>query len=278
MLNKNTNNTDTNNTIAKDGVLQGLRVLVTRPLAQAQTLVKKIQAQGGQGTVLPSVEIAAVEPTAQIRRSIENLDQYQSVIFVSGNAARIGCDLFLDNWPQWPIDINWLAVGSATANAMAEFGLIALVPEAHDSEGLLKLKQLDRVSGSKILIVQGQGGRPLLAETLQSRGAIVDVAAVYCRQLPSFHSGEMFSTISQAKIDIVLITSGESLVNLCAMAGNKLADLQKIPLMVVSDRIAQIAKEKGFGLAGPDTLVISNGASDEAVLLALQQYVNTRKK
>ena len=261
----------------EDSSLHGLRVLVTRPIAQAQSLVGLIQQYSGHSTLLPTVEINSLGITAQVRRSIENLDQYHAVIFISINAARIGCDLILDYWPQWPTGIHWIAVGNATAGVMAEFGLRALVPTVHDSDGLLGLSPLNRIDGNKILIVRGQGGREYLPDTLRLRGAIVDLAEVYERQMPSDKHSDILSTISPEKIDIVLITSVESLNNLCSLVGDGREDLQKISLLVASDRIAQVAEKAGFGKVGSSSVVISKGASDVAVLNGLRRFVDGRK-
>ncbi|WP_275576186.1 uroporphyrinogen-III synthase [Aquitalea magnusonii] len=50
-----------------------------------------------------------------------------------------------------------------------------------DSEALLALPQLADVAGQHWLIVRGQGGRALLADTLCARGAQVSLAEVYQR-------------------------------------------------------------------------------------------------
>jgi len=260
--------------------LNGLRVLVTRPTLQAQGLVTLLHQHNGRAVEFPTIEIKPLELPISVRRIIENLDQYAQVIFVSSNAARIGCDLFVDYWPQWPLDIDWIAVGDSTAKVMSDQGLMPIVPDSHNSEGLLELLQLKNVSGNKILIVRGLGGRPLLAETLTSRGGIVELAEIYQRKTPAYNDDELLAILSPSKLDIVLVTSVESLTNLCAIVGDDLTQLQQIPLLVVSERIALIAKKAGFGnvSAGSETLLTANGASDQAILNALQQYVKFNNK
>ena len=81
-----------------------------------------------------------------------------------------------------------------------------------------------------------------------------------------------------AKIDIVLITSAESLHNLCALFGEEKAPLlRQFPLLVISDRIAMIAAEHGFGRAAGGSISVAEGASDEAIIQALIHYVDRSK-
>ena len=90
---------------------------------------------------------------------------------------------------QWPPHLLPAAIGQGTVRALAAHGVHGCIaPEQRfDSEALLALPELqaERVAGQRVLILRGDGGRELLAETLSARGALVDLVSCYRRLPPS---------------------------------------------------------------------------------------------
>lgn len=246
--------------------LHNKRVLVTRPSHQARNQIDQLKALGAFAVPLPLLAIrpfTAPEPAFHLAKSrILDLDLYQSVIFISANAARIGAELIDDYWPQLPIRVQWLAIGKQTAATLANYGIDAeTTPLGYDSEALLASPLLQQVAGQKILIVRGLGGREILAETLRARGAQVDYADLYQRTCPDYEDNEIEAALFQPLPDALLITSGEGLDNLLRLAtGNhqqfRLQPLLTRTLVVPSHRIAERAAQAGFTrirtAAGPD--------------------------
>lgn len=243
---------------AEEPGLKGLSILVTRPVAQSVSLVAAIQSMGGIAYSFPLIEIQPVSPCPEV---LEGFSGYNLVIFVSQNA--VDCA-----WPcltnDFPASARLAAVGQATAAAMERHGQPPdIVPARQfDTEGLLAMPDLESVTGQRVLIVRGAGGRELLAETLRDRGAIVDYAEVYRRE-PT----EQVLTYSEDEIDVILVTSSEALENLrnIAQQSGRLWLTEK-PLLVIHERIAVRAGELGFKLKP----VVAEQASDAAMLEALQ--------
>lgn len=78
-----------------------------------------------------------------------------------------------------------IAVGTATQEALSEFGLSVILPNTHNNEGMLKIHAIQALqSGDKILIWRGVGGRRLLHDTLIARGVQIDVIEWYERTKP----------------------------------------------------------------------------------------------
>ena len=238
--------------------LGGLEVLVTRPAGQAAGLCHAIEAARGRPIPLPLMEITAAAGPAT-RQRLDSATAYDWLIFVSANAVEHAL-------PHLPPsrDFRVAAVGRSTARALDDAGMTdILVPSASaDSEGLLAEPALAEVAGQRILIVRGSGGRPLLADTLQSRGARVDYAEVYRRELPADTRNRLHALI-QRPPGAVTITSGEMLENLIELSAP--ADsLRDIPLVVVSARVAEMAHRAGFR-----QIIQASGAGDDAIVAAL---------
>ena len=136
--------------------------------------------------------------------------------------------------------------------------------ERYDSETLLAMPELADMRGQRVLIVRGEGGRTLFAETLRARGAEVAFAEVYRRLRPDFDPAPLL-THWDDQVALVTATSGEVLANLLEMLGPEgRAPLLATPLVVVAERTATAARELGFA-----RVAVAERAEDEAIVEAL---------
>ena len=242
--------------------LEGIRVLVTRPSHQAAPLCDLITSAGGEAIRYPVLAITAPPEPQSIRDTVLRLAHYHIAIFISPNAVDHGLDFMLENGPL-PQGLVLACVGKGSAARLeARLGHPAdIVPGGRfDSEALLEQPALNDVAGKRIVIVRGVGGRELLAETLRARGAEVDYLEVYRRSMPKP------TPPWPDQPDIIIITSSEGLHNLLAMAGAKHRNqLLATPLVVVSTRTAELARQLGFRQA----VTIADNASDHALLEAV---------
>lgn len=249
--------------------LQGQRILVTRPAHQAGGQAQQLEALGADAVVLPLLEIHAIgedEPALyqQIKNKLLDLDLYSAVIFVSRNAARIGTQWIDTYWPQLPLGVHWMAIGAATAATLEAEGIPTYrAASGYDSEALLADPLLSDVAGQRILIMRGEGGRELLAETLRNRGAQVDYADLYRRRCPEHPAALIKSTIYAQALSGILITSGEALENLLRLAGTG-PELLKTELVVPSQRLAALATARGF-----TRIRVADGPDDPSMIRAL---------
>jgi uroporphyrinogen-III synthase len=268
-------------------------VVITRLQAQAEVWAADLQQLGFASRYLPLLELRALSDEQQVRaikNKILDYDLYQKVIFVSQNAVQYGMDWLDEYWPQLPIGIEYFAVGSTTAKKLASYGLRVTdlaVSESGGmtSEDLLQAPALQQVSGEKILIFRGCGGRGHLAQELRTRGATVDFCELYERLIPAVagaqlqqliidlsaqQSAELPSTSQQQFI--IALHSGESLQNLVTLAetldkGQVSGLLKELPIMVPSARIADAAQAAGF-----NTIISAENATDHAMSAALLNY------
>jgi len=237
-------------------------VLVTRPAGQAAGLCRLIEQAGGRAIAFPTIEILPPADPGPPRSLLSQA--WDLLIFVSRNAVDHALTLLPGG--RLPEGSRLAAVGAATADALAAAGRAPdLVPHARfDSESLLGLPQLQDLSGERVLIVRGAGGRPLLGDTLTARGAEVAYAEVYRRVLPKADAADLVARWS-TDVKLVTATSGEVLDNLIALVGAEgRGPLLATPLVVVSERTAEAARTLGF-----TGLEVAERADDEAVLAAI---------
>jgi uroporphyrinogen-III synthase len=232
--------------------LDGLKVLVTRPQQQAKSLCDSISAAGGEAIAFPVLDIESVSAENETNMAIIDQDM---IIFISRNAVS-----YFMTGLKTPLadNVQLVAVGGGTATAMLQYGLRVDIqaPPPAGSESLLAMPELNRVENKSVLIVRGQGGRELLANTLRTRGAKIRYIEVYRRILPSPSKAE----VEQAKLaDCIIITSIAGLDNLCQLI--EAEALMSKWLIVISERIRQYAKKLGF-----EQCVVVADASDAALM------------
>jgi len=235
-----------------DQLLNGVGVLVTRPEAQAKTLSEKLLGLGAHVVSLPVIEVVPIAATlwADVDISIQDM-----LIFVSRNAVT---SFLAGHDGAMLANKQCVAVGAATAQCMVEHGLTVDIqaPPPAGSESLLALPVMQDMAGKRVLIVRGQTGRELLAETLAARGATIHYLEVYRRCLPAYDVERIAEAM---QVDWVLVTSVAGLENLCQIVNNDAIKLKM--LLVVSKRIEQVAKELGF-----QHVVVTNDVNDDAVI------------
>lgn len=253
-------------------------VVITRPAAQAGPLAARIAALGLHVTLLPLLEIHALdgaEECAQLQAVLARLSDYDLVAFVSPNAI----DCVFAHLPAWPSGLPLAVVGEGSRLALAAHGVTdanatitsPLDTARSDSEHLLLALDLPALRGKRVLIVRGDGGRDYLADGLRAAGAEVEFVTAYRRQVPTLTPAlrATLENLLQHNNDWI-ITSSEALRGLLALLEEwddkktAVVKMQQQHLIVPHARIAQTAAALGFAR------VTLTGSGDAGVLAALQ--------
>lgn len=251
-----------------NSALKGARILVTRPVAQAENLCNLIEQQAGVPIRFPTLEILEAQPDPDLLRQAVASDW---LIFTSTNAVDFAIKAFGGKMPPLR-KFKIAAVGAATADALRQSGWqVDCVPASEfNSEGLLAEPELQALAGMRCVIVRGVGGREKLAESLRNRGAEVIYLEVYSRRQPVTNNTGLRTDIAQGQLDAVTITSVEALQNLLAMLdGESTVLLKSMLLVVMSERIGQVAEEFGF-----KQIAVSAQPTDAAILETLTTLLN----
>lgn len=249
--------------------LASIGVLVTRPEHQANHLCELIEAEGGAPVRYPALSIRPRPDRAAVRAAVGPADRYDLVVFVSANAVRFGADI-LEQRRDAPI----AAIGQATAAALNAAGFrVSLMPaEGADSESLLALPQLAHMTGQRVLIVRGSGGRDLLHEAMSARGAQVQYADVYVRE-PARPAAALQSEVErlwrQGGIAAYTATSVELLQALVGIVTPRCRELMDSTALVTgSERVAAATGRLGLG----SPIVLADSPEDAALVAALVRW------
>lgn len=244
-----------------------LPILICRPGARGKALEHALSTAGYAVETLEAMTLDAVAEDAAMRHHWLNVDQFHKIVVVSPFAAECLAESLDRYWPQLPTGIDYYSVGSATAEVLHQrLGVrVRLPPSAageDTSEALLTLASLQQLDHQRILLVAGETGLPLLADTLSARGATVTRLAVYRRTLLT-PPPTLERRLSTGNFRALIATSGELLEHLAKWCHQ--AALNQ-PLIVSSRRLATLAKTLGFR-----DIEVASGATPAALLATLAQ-------
>jgi len=252
-------------------------IIVTRPQAQACSLVQALIANGRAAIVFPLLEIHPLEDNSALLEVLTNLSRFAMVAFVSPNAIDAAFGLI----KTWPKKMTFAVMGEGSRVALAKHGINdenATIVSPHDpyrsdSNTLIEALDIAALSGKSVLIIRGQSGRELLADALRNAGVLVTQIAAYRRTAPTL-DGERRAQLS-ALLDQPsdwFVSSSEALHILKqqvfeVQGVSGVAKMQQQTLFVPHFRIAETARNLGF------IDVILTGSGDEGLLAALQSQV-----
>ncbi len=226
--------------------MRDLRILNTRPKDQATGLSQAIREAGGISIECPTLEIKA--RTNQWIQALPDLHQVHYAVFVSVNAVHCCFQELLQKNLAWPSTIHVVAMGQASQDALNEYHIFTHeMPSLPDSEHLLALDSFQNLNNQSVLLFKGVGGRPLIEDALTQQQAKWMSVEVYQRDFPEFNPQWIESIWRNDLVDIILITSLESLHNLFKLFGDSGRSwLQSKTCLVLSKRLAEAAFSLGI--------------------------------
>jgi len=217
--------------------LNGRRVVVTRPTAQAQPLVDRLRELGAEPLVVPLIEI--VDPSdggLALDAALGRLSDFEWIVVTSPNGAdRVRSALVAS--PQRP---NVAAVGSATAAAL---GVPAdLVPDVQTAESLAGAFG----HGSGAVLIVGPEQRPgdaarlsPLHRALADQGWTVTAVEAYRTVPVAASSGDLLRVLSA---DAALFASGSAVRSWVDVFGTQTPAVTA----AIGPSTAQVAAEIGL--------------------------------
>ena len=239
-------------------VAAAVRVLVTRPAADAQRWTQALRERGIAAESLPLIEIAPLADTSSLQAAWQTVSEQKALMFVSANAVQhfmaarpAGLVLQAQAW----------GTGPGTQAALLAAGWPAHLircpaPDADtfDSEALWALVQpaVQGWAGCRVLIVRGadgQGqmaGRDWLAAQLQGASVQVTQCVAYHRRAPEPTAAQR--TQAQAALHDGtwwLFSSSEAAHNLASWLPGEIGHAARA--LATHPRIADRLRQQGWG-------------------------------
>lgn len=229
-----------------------MRVIVTRPAAQAAHWAQALRERGIDALALPLIDIAPPLELAPLEQAWRQLAQQRLVVFVSPTAV----EQFFAYRPaggRWPDDLAAASIGAGTTQALQQQGVATVIePPADapqfDSEALwARLSERDW-AGAPVLIVRGDGGRDWLADTLRRSGARPSFVTAYRRGAPQWNADAMVQledALTHPADTLWFFSSSQAIDHLLQLcAGRSWAAARAL---ATHPRIAEHARANGFG-------------------------------
>ena len=224
-----------------------LCVVVTRPTHQAAYLQRVLTACGHRPLMCPCLIIEPIEPRHHGTPEVPTERACDIAIFVSRNAVE-HANRIAPLQSRHTSDTKVFAIGPATLDALRALGLAPtpLIGAPFDSENLLRHPILQDIAGRRVSLYRGVGGRRLISDTLNTRGAHVVEHVVYRRRAPTDSEFE-HSQKDLELADVILCGSDEALTNLVTLASEtNRPHLLRTALIVNSTRGKEHAEHLGF--------------------------------
>lgn len=230
--------------------LAGRRIVVTRAREQAGELVQALAGLGAAVIAAPAIQIEPLADLEPLHAAVADLGHYAWLVFTSQNTVRFVGER-LRVWGIDPKDLtrtSVAAIGPATADALAEFGITAtLVPERFIAEAVVEAMALrGELRGRHVLLPRALEARDALPEGLRAHGAVVDVVPVYRTVRAAGDGGALAAEVLAGRIDIVTFTSSSTVRSFVELVGPEAAGSGRFAVAVIGPVTAATARAAGL--------------------------------
>ncbi len=256
------------------------RVIVTRPLQDAQHWVEQLRQGGFAAEALALIDIAPASDVEAAARAWKSLDGYAACMFVSGNAVEyffkkkvplaqmdhggVATKTIANNDLGLPPSLRFMAPGPGTVAALLTAGVPAAQIDApgadaaqFDSEALWAVVGQRDWQGRRVLVVRGEGpesggvssGRDWIARQWEAAGATVEFVGVYQRRAPVLTDGQLErARAASADGSVWLFSSSEAVANLTGFPALAGVDWRRARAVATHPRIVEAVRAAGWGV------------------------------
>jgi uroporphyrinogen III methyltransferase / synthase len=189
--------------------LQGCRILVARPVGQADSIINDITRRGGEAMHLPLIEIVPATDTQELKSAITEAWSFDWIVFTSVNGVDHFCRELrrLGRDPRALGTAQIAAIGPTTATALENHGFVCdLIPDRWLSEGFIEAFKQD-CDQKRFLLIQAERARDVLRKELIAAGHEVRQVAAYASQATTANQQTAIRMIEQFPVTWILLTS-----------------------------------------------------------------------
>jgi uroporphyrinogen-III synthase len=199
------------------GPLSGRRIVVTRAQRQSGGLRERLEQQGADVLLLPTIEIAPPESYEPLDDALRDAKHFAWLVVTSANAVRVLGERLTEIGlsSRSLAHLHVAAVGPSTAEALRSLGLeVDVVPERYVGDSLADALK-DRVREQHVWLVRAAVARDVVPNVLTAAGAQVTVVDAYRTIVPA-DAVERAREIFGANLlpDAVVFSSGSTVTHL----------------------------------------------------------------
>lgn len=232
--------------------LFGLRIVVTRPRAQAADFIDRLAGAGADVVPCPAIEIVPPDSWQPLDEAIGRIETFDWLVFTSINGvesffARL---LFLGRDVRCLSRARIAAVGPQTARALGERGLLVdVVPEEFRAEAVAEGMRRAGIDGARVLLPRAARAREILPAMLRESGAQVEEVTSYKTVAASGDAAVVRKLLAERSVDLVTFTSSSTVRNFLDLLGeNAVALLQSTRIGCIGPITADTARAAGLAV------------------------------
>ena len=220
------------------------RVVLTRSPAGNKTWAAHLATHGIPTYSLPTISTQRVRLTPELKRTFENLDQFDWIIFTS--AAGVHYAQALGASPTDAARPAVAVVGDRTAASARQAGWrINFQPSLADAATLAK--ELSPIEGRNIVILQTNIATDELAAALRRHGATVTNLAVYQTKLRSEYDPALSQLLAGGDVLCLTFASPSAVRGFTnRLTPADLALAMSLPAVAIGPRVAESLNQAGF--------------------------------
>ncbi|WP_111895060.1 uroporphyrinogen-III synthase [Acinetobacter sp. MB5] len=225
-------------------------LLNTRPVERAHSLTQIFIHDDIEVIELPLLELTALPYSADLAQLYRQLSDTQVIVVVSPTAVDVGMQYLQASQIEMSslANVQWIAVGQATAQRLKDYGISASIPEVETSEGMLQLPILQNLALRQVAFWRGLGGRQFMMESLQQQGIHILNFVLYQRRCPqtAIEQFQQLSSRLQTTIEpvYVCISSEASWLNWMKLCENNPEILSKCQYLTLGERLTQLLQHQ----------------------------------
>ncbi|MFC1523478.1 uroporphyrinogen-III C-methyltransferase [Thermodesulfobacteriota bacterium] len=234
--------------------LFGKRIMVTRTREQASELVSLLEEHGADCLERATISIAPPDSWEDLDRELDQLDQYNWLLFTSINAIKcFFARLFekgMDTRALKGIQIG--VVGRTTAETLLSYGInVDLIPKEFTGDGLADALIAQGVQKERILLPRAAKAREVLPDKLREAGAEVRIVPVYRNARPSGQEAALRQELETREVDLITFTSSSTVNHFIEMLNPVSQDelrelLSGVRLASIGPITSRTIKDKGL--------------------------------
>lgn len=230
--------------------LLGKGVVVTRAREQASDSANLLSEFGADVIQFPTITIKPLADYSLVQNTLKDLKKYHWIVFTSVN----GVKYFWQQLKALGLDSRALggkkiaAIGPATAEAIAEFGIIPdFIPEKFVAESIAEGMVALGMDKAKVLLPRASVARDVLPEALAKAGATVDVLPIYETVPSDARQDEVLEGLKSGRINCITFGSSSTVDNfLSLIPADTLKKYPEVRLACIGPVTAKTLEQAGL--------------------------------